>query len=48
MDDWMLELRTVELEKDVICETTYRKIISHDNFDYDEHLVDDKIRMNYF
>lgn len=37
-----------ELERDIVTEKTYRKIISHDNLDYDEHLVDDKIRMKYF
>ena len=37
-----------ELEEDIVTEKTYRKIISHDNLDYDEHLVDDKIRMKYF
>lgn len=36
-----------ELERDIVTEKTYRKIISHDNLDYDEHLVDDKIRMKY-
>lgn len=36
-----------ELERDIMTEKTYRKIISHDNLDYDEHLVDDKIRMKY-
>ena len=34
-----------ELEMDIVSEETYRKIISHDNLDYDEHLVDDKIRL---
>ena len=37
-----------ELEMDIVSEETYRKIISHDNLDYDEHLVDDKITMKYF
>lgn len=36
-----------ELERDIVVEETYRNIISHDNLDYDEHLVDDKIRMKY-
>ena len=27
----------VELERDVVCEKTYRKIIAHDNWDDDEY-----------
>jgi uncharacterized protein YueI len=37
-----------ELEKDIVSEKTYRMIIAHDNWDDDEYIVDDKIRMRYF
>lgn len=37
-----------ELERDIVTEKTYLKIIYEGNLDYDEHLVDDKIRMKYF
>lgn len=36
-----------ELEKDIVKESTYRKIIAHDNWDDDEEIIDDKIRMRY-
>ena len=50
-DEYSLYLQyasVVELERDVVCEKTYRKIIAHDNWDDDEYIVDDKIRMRYF
>ena len=36
-----------ELEKDIVSEKTYRKIIAHDNWDDDEEIFDDKIRIQY-
>lgn len=50
-DEYSLYLQyasVVELERDVVCEKTYRKIIAHDNWDSDEEIIDDKIRMRYF
>jgi hypothetical protein len=50
-DEYSLYLKyasVVELERDVVCEATYRKIIAHDNWDGDEEIIDDKIRMRYF
>jgi hypothetical protein len=50
-DEYALYLQyasVVELERDVVCEKTYRMIIAHDNWDGDEEIFDDKIRMRYF
>ena len=37
----------VELERDIVNERTYRCISTHDNWDDDEEIVDDKIRVKY-
>ena len=36
-----------ELEQDIVNEKTYRRISAHDNWDDDEEIVDDKIRVKY-
>jgi len=38
---------SVELEKDIVTEKTYLKIVYEDNWEEDEEIVDDKIRMRY-
>ena len=49
-DEYFLYLQYAsaeELEKDIVKEATYRKIIAHDNWDDDEEIFDDKIRIQY-
>lgn len=37
-----------ELERDIVSEKTYLKMVYEGNWDDDEYIVDDKIRMRYF
>ena len=37
-----------ELEQDIVSEKTYLKMVYEGNWDDDEYIVDDKIRMRYF
>lgn len=36
-----------ELERDIVSEKTYLKMVYEGNWDDDEYIVDDKIRMRY-